>query len=82
MSDDTVDCGKPVDTVDSNDNEEKSLLLNEQEKQEEPEKSRIWLLRRPASLLSPVSEIVLSFGESSITTPKTRKQKENKDGEF
>lgn len=45
--------------------------------------SRVFHLRRPPpSVLSPVSEIALTFEESSITTPKTRKQKDVRDGKL
>lgn len=43
----------------------------------------VWQLReQPPSILSPISEIAMTLGESSIATPTTRKPKTSKIGKL
>ena len=73
MSENEIECVNVVESSKSVGDEEKTIGRTNTA-------GRVFHLRHPPSVLSPVSEIAVNLGESSITTPKTRKQKDARDG--
>lgn len=76
----------PNNASDKNDKNLPPLILNLEETEEDPDRNScagpVWQLRCPAPILSPMTEIAVSFGESSITTPKARREKKARFGEL